>query len=1028
MKRLFAAGILALGITAALGAKTPEWLDPNMNAINRAPMHTSYFAFPDEKEAEGCKCSSTNYVPLNGTWRFNWVADADQRPTDNFYAVDYDDSSWSDIKVPGMWELQGYGDPIYVNTGYAWRGHFENNPPEVPVKDNHVGTYRRKFTVPADWKGKDVLAHFGSATSNISLWVNGKYVGYGEDSKLPNEFDITKYIKPGEENTMTIQMFRWCDGTYLEDQDFFRYSGLARDSYLYSRAKNRIEDLRVNADLTDDYRDGRLNIAMDIKGSGNVALTLYDAQGKEVGSFEQKNAKGEVATVMNVANPEKWTAETPNLYKLVATFDKNGKDREVIPVNVGFRRVEIKNSQLLVNGQPILIKGADRHELDPDGGYVVSPERMLQDIQMMKKLNINAVRTCHYPNDDLWYDLCDKYGIYVTAEANIESHGMGYGDKTLAKNPAYAKAHMERNQRNVQRHFNHPSIIVWSLGNEAGYGPNFEAAYDWVKAEDPSRPVQYEQAHKDGKSDIFCPMYYPYDLSEKYSLDEQYTKPLIQCEYAHAMGNSEGGFKEYWDIIRKYPKYQGGYIWDFVDQSVRWKGKNGETIWAYGGDFNDYDASDQNFCDNGLISPDRVPNPHAWEVKKIYQNIWTSMNPDGSLKIFNENFFKPVDDVTLRWTLLNNGTPVRTGTVGDLNIAPQTSKNLKVDYGKISNKGEWLLNVEYVTNERENLLPAGYVVADEQFVLRGYSAEEAASRPAATPPSIAQNDKTISVTGTDFAVDVCRQTGYICSYNVGGTEMLEKGASLQPNFWRAPTDNDFGAGLQQKYRAWRQPEIKLQSLDSKMEGANAVITANYTIPAVKADLILKYSVDGNGTVSVVEDMKADKNAEVSNLFRFGMRMTMPSAFETVEYYGRGPGENYIDRQHAMNLGIYRQSVSEQPYPYIRAQETGTRADLRWLKLLNAAGKGLEITASEPFSASALHYTVESLDGGKNKTNTHFPEIKPIEGTEVCFDLRQMGLGCVNSWGALPLKEYRLPYGDYTFRYTLTPVRHTIALD
>lgn len=731
---------------------------------------------------------------------------------------------------------------------------------------------------------------------------------------------------------------------------------------------------------------------------------------------------------MNLANPEKWTAETPNLYKLVATFDKDGNNREVIPVNVGFRRVEIKNSQLLVNGQPVLIKGADRHELDPDGGYVVSPERMLQDIQMMKKLNINAVRTSHYPNDDLWYDLCDQYGIYVTAEANLESHGMGYGEETLAKNPAYAKAHLERNQRNVQRHFNHPSIIVWSLGNEAGYGPNFEAVYDWIKAEDTSRPVQYEQAHKDGKSDIFCPMYYPYQQSEEYSRDDKYTKPLIQCEYAHAMGNSQGGFKEYWDLVRKYPKYQGGYIWDFVDQSVRWKGKNGETIWAYGGDFNNYDASDQNFCDNGLISPDRVPNPHAWEVKKIYQNIWTSLNPDGSLKIFNENFFKPVDDVTMRWTLLNNGLPVRTGTVGNLNIAPQTSSDIKVNYGKISNKGEWLLNVEYVTNQRENLLPAGYVIADEQLILRPYSAEEAATRPAIMAPTLTQTDKTINVTGKDFSLDICKETGYICGYSVGGTSMLESGSSLQPNFWRAPTDNDFGAGLQKRYRAWRQPAISLQSLDSKLKGDQAVITATYKIPAVKADLALTYNINGDGSVSVVEKMTARKGDDVSDMFRFGMRMTMPADFETVEYYGRGPGENYIDRQHAMNLGIYRQSVSDQPYPYVRAQETGTRSDLRWWKMLNSAGNGLEITAAQPFSASALHYTVESLDGGEEKTNTHFPEIKAIEGTEVCFDLRQMGLGCVNSWGALPLEQYRLPYGDYTFSYTLTPVNHNISLD
>ena len=1027
MKKIFATCIFAMG-ALAVGAKTPEWLDPNVNAINRAPMHTAYFAYESEDLADGCKSKSANYLPLDGTWKFFYVPDADKRLTDEFYKVNYDDSKWGKIEVPGMWELQGYGDPIYVNTGYAWRGHFQNNPPEVPTKDNHVGVYRRTFDVPADWKGKDIIAHFGSATSNISLWVNGKYVGYGEDSKLPNEFDITKYVVPGKENTIVMEMFRWCDGSYLGDQDFFRYTGLARDSYLYARAKNRIEDIRVNADLTDNYKDGRLSVNVDIKGAGDLKLALFDAQGKEVASFDKKNAKGHVSTVMEVANPEKWTAETPNLYKLQATFSKNGKDAEVIPVKVGFRRVEIKNAQLLVNGQPVLIKGADRHELDPDGGYVVSRDRMLQDIQMMKKLNINAVRTCHYPDDEMWYDLCDEYGIYVTAEANIESHGMGYGDETLAKNPAYAKAHMERNQRHVQHLYNHPSIIVWSLGNEAGYGPNFEAAYDWIKAEDTSRPVQYEQAHINGKSDIFCPMYYPYEHSEKYAQNPEHTKPLIQCEYAHAMGNSQGGFKEYWDLVRKYPKYQGGYIWDFVDQSIRWKGKDGVTIWAYGGDFNNYDASDQNFCDNGLISPDRVPNPHAYEVKRIYQNIWTSLNPNGSLKVYNENFFKNLDDVKLNWTLLHNGEAVRTGSVDKLNVAPQSSKDVAVDFGKFTNKGEWLLNVEYVTKERENLLPAGYVVAEEQIVLRPYDPTENAVAKASTAAKINKGAKTLTVSGNHFTLDIDNATGYICGYNVRGTEMIKEGASLRPNFWRAPTDNDFGAGLQQKYRVWLNPEIKLTSFNSEEKDGDAVITASYDIPAVKAKLTLTYTVNGDGVINIVENMKAAEGEKVSDMFRFGMRMQMPASFETVEYYGRGPKENYIDRQHAMNVGRYRQTVSEQPYPYIRPQETGTRADLRWWKVLNQAGNGIEITATEPFSASALHYSIESLDGGEHKPNSHFPEVKAQDMTELCIDLKQMGLGCVNSWGALPRKEYRVPYADYTFNYTITPVLGNIALD
>ena len=563
MKKQLMTGLFTvLALTA--GAQTfQEWRNPEINAVNRAPMHTNYFAFENADAAKKAdKKQSTNYMTLNGTWKFNWVKDADSRPTD-FWKTGFNDKGWDDLQVPAVWELNGYGDPIYVNVGYAWRNQFQNNPPEVPTENNHVGSYRREIVVPASWKGKDIIAHFGSVTSNMYLWVNGRYVGYSEDSKLEAEFDLTPYLKPGQKNLIAFQVFRWCDGTYLEDQDFFRYSGVGRDCYLYARNKKRIQDIRVTPDLDAAYQNGSLAVNLDLKGSGKVDLELVDAQGKQVATATA-NKSGLVT--MNVENPKKWSAETPYLYTLRASMQGSN---EVIPVKVGFRKIELKGDQILVNGKAVLFKGADRHEMDPDGGYVVSPERMLQDIQIMKQFNLNAVRTCHYPDDNLWYDLCDQYGIYVVAEANIESHGMGYGDKTLAKNPSYKKAHLERNQRNVQRGFNHPSIIFWSLGNEAGDGPNFEQCYKWIKAEDPSRACQYEQARQKEHTDIFCPMYYDYNGMEKYGQRTDVTKPLIQCEYAHAMGNSQGGFKEYWDLIRKYPNLQGGFIWDFVDQSCR---------------------------------------------------------------------------------------------------------------------------------------------------------------------------------------------------------------------------------------------------------------------------------------------------------------------------------------------------------------------------------------------------------------------------------------------------------------------------
>ena len=497
MKRQFILGLFAAAALTAGAQSFNEWRDPNVNAVNRAPMHTNYFAYESaDAAARGVKEQSANYMTLNGTWKFFWVKDADARPTD-FWKSDYNDKGWGEIPVPGVWELNGYGDPIYVNTGYAWRNQFKNNPPQVPTANNHVGSYRREIVVPASWSGKEIIAHFGSVTSNMYLWVNGRYVGYSEDSKLEAEFNLTSYLKPGQKNLVAFQVFRWCDGTYLEDQDFFRYGGVGRNCYLYAREKRRIEDIRVTPDLDEAYKDGTLRVQLNLKGSGTADLELLDAAGKQVATG---TLRGSGTTVLSVENPHKWSAEIPYLYTLRATLQGSS---EVIPVKVGFRKIELKGSQLLVNGQPVLFKGADRHELDPDGGYVLSPERMKQDIQIMKQLNINAVRTCHYPDDNLWYDLCDRYGIYVVAEANIESHGMGYGEETLAKRADYPKAHMERNQRNVQRGFNHPSIIFWSLGNEAGYGPNFEAAYDWVKAEDPSRAVQYEQAGKTGKTDIF---------------------------------------------------------------------------------------------------------------------------------------------------------------------------------------------------------------------------------------------------------------------------------------------------------------------------------------------------------------------------------------------------------------------------------------------------------------------------------------------------------------------------------------------
>ncbi len=1034
MKRQLLTCCLAMYSLATM-AQHDEWKNPEINAVNRAPMHTNYFAYSSSEEAaKADKENSSNFMTLNGIWKFNWVKNADARPTD-FYRTDYNDKGWGQMKVPGVWEMNGYGDPIYVNVGYAWRNQYKNNPPYVPIENNHVGSYRKEIIIPAEWSGKEIFAHFGSVTSNMYLWVNGKYVGYSEDSKLEAEFNLTKYLKPGK-NLIAFQVFRWCDGTYLEDQDFFRYSGVGRNCYLYSRNKKYIQDIHVTPDLDSNYTNGTLNVALNLNGSGTVELNLTDPAGKSVATA-QVNGNGQKSVVMDVSNPEKWTAETPNLYTLTATLKNGSNTLEVIPVKVGFRKIELKGGQILVNGQPVLFKGADRHEMDPDGGYVVSRERMLQDILRMKQLNINAVRTCHYPDDNLWYDLCDQYGIYVVAEANIESHGMGYGKETLAKNPSYKKAHMERNQRNVQRGYNHPSIIFWSLGNEAGYGPNFEQCYTWIKNEDKTRAVQYEQAGTNEFTDIFCPMYYDYDACKKYS-EGNIDKPLIQCEYAHAMGNSQGGFKEYWDLIRKYPKYQGGFIWDFVDQSNHWKNKDGIDIYGYGGDFNKYDASDNNFNDNGLISPDRRPNPHAHEVGYFYQSIWTTPGDlsKGEIKVYNENFFRDLSAYYMEWQLLANGAVMQTGVVQDLNVAPQQTATLKLNLNteKICPCKELLLNVTYKLKAAETLMPAGSTVAYDQLTIRPYTAKalelknQKASNLDIVVPVIKDNDHNyLIVEGENFIIEFNKHNGYLSRYEADGMQLLNPGAQLTPNFWRAPTDNDYGAGLQHRYAVWKNPGLKLTSLKQSIENEQAIVQAEYEMKAVKGKLFLTYVINNEGAVKVTQKMEAGKEEKVSDMFRFGMQMQMPENFNEVEYYGRGPVENYADRNHSTLIGKYRQTVAEQFYPYIRPQETGTKTDLRWWRVLNISGNGLQFVGDAPFSASALNYSIESLDDGVQKDQRHSPEVAKAPFTNLCIDKVQMGLGCVNSWGTLPLEKYRVPYQDYEFSFILTPVRHKVNM-
>lgn len=1045
-----------------------EWHDLQVNEVNRYGLRTNFFAYENEQAAlAGNMEKSANYLSLEGTWKFKWVADADQRPTD-FYKADYDDSAWKTMQVPGIWELNGYGDPEYVNVGFGWRYMFNgddyfkgfkkeykvtNDSLPVPITDNHVGSYRRVIELPANWDGKQVVAHFGSVTSNIYLFVNGHYAGYAEDGKVAAEFDITKFVKPGK-NLIAFQTFRWCDGSWDEDQDFWRLSGVARNCYLF--AKNpavQVSNIKITPDLLNDYQDGELLINVNVKGNPLIDFQLINANnqvvGKSSGSFHSMLTGSARFTVRNV---KKWTAETPYLYTLLTIVkDRKGNVVEVIPQKVGFRKIEIKNSQLLVNGQPVLIKGADRHEMDPDGGYVVTRERMIQDIKIMKRLNINAVRTCHYPDDPVWYDLCDEYGLYITAEANQESHGFQYGQNSPVVTKTFAKQIMERNQHNVETYYNHPSVIVWSLGNETDNSQNFVDAYNWIKGQDKSRPVQYERGlwgHGDD-SDIYCPMYMSHDGCEKYAKNDANKRPLIQCEYNHTMGNSSGGFLEYWDLIRKYPKYQGGYIWDFVDQalhrtpnfkasrtladyeaiSAKYEAGSGNMspIYTYGGDYNKKDASDNNFNCNGVIGPDRQLNPHAYEIAYVHQNIWAEAVDlaKGQVSVYNEYFFRDLSNYELVWTLMKDGKAIENGKVAQLNVKPQQKVTLTLPYN-VPAEGEVMLNIEFRLKTAEPLMDKGQVVAYRQFAVR--EAKPATmQQPTQQAKLKVKDDKkggVISVEVKDqMSVVFDKTTGLLKTYNVAGKDLLPQGGTLRPNFWRAVTDNDMGAGLQSRFKAWRNPIMNLTAISAAKVGkVGARVVAVYDMPDVKATLTITYDIDGEGAMTVQQQMKTTPDAKVSNLLRFGMVMDLDYNMDKSEFYGRGPIENYIDRKASQNIGIYKQTADQQFYPFIRPQETGTKSDIRWWKQTTAEGLGFCITAvNNYFDACALHYNISDLDEGDQKAQRHSPEVPKSKYTELSINLAHFGLGGENSWGSWPLQQHRLSYQDMTFTFHLTPL-------
>ncbi|MFV0541982.1 MAG: glycoside hydrolase family 2 TIM barrel-domain containing protein [Aestuariibaculum sp.] len=1027
--------VIIFGLFFKISLSQAQTLDsvienPNVVGINKLNARASFFPYNTLNLAKESSLSKAkNHLSLNGIWQFNYSESPNLRPID-FYRNDYDTSLWNTIKVPANWEVEGFGIPIYVNTTYPFqKGPL--NPPDIPDGHNPVGSYKRTFNLPENWNGKDVIIHLGAVKSAFYLWINGEKVGYSQGSKLPAEFNITRFVKSGN-NNIALEVYRWSDGSYLECQDFWRISGIERDVYLYARPKVQLADYFVKAGLKNNYTDGDFNLSVAIKNieskkqRGTLLIEITkDKQPIYTSSTAYELASNSEKTLKfsnTFPNIKTWSAETPELYRLnIVIKDKKENEIEAISKKIGFRTSEVKNGQYLLNGKPILFKGVNRHEHDPDTGHVISKESMLNDIKLFKAYNINAVRTCHYPNDPYFYELCDEYGIYVIDEANIEAHGMGYAlHKTLANDPEWLKAHTERVERMILRDKNHPSIVIWSLGNESGNGYNFYQAYLLAKQLDDSRPVQYERAVYEWNTDLFVPMYATPKDVEDYAKNNDFKKPLVQCEYAHAMGNSLGGFKEYWDLYEKYEKLQGGFIWDFVDQGLRTI-KNGHEIFAYGGDFGpEGTPSDNNFLNNGLVQPDRKPNPHIFEVQYIHQNVkfYKNNTNKGDIDIKNWFFFNNLSNYKLNWEILENGQVVETGNIDHIITAPQTQRPINIPYKtQLKSGSEYFLNINVLLKQDEPLLKTGHRIAYEQFLLQKAKTPE--PKKATTAVSYQDKGNTLIIKGNRFQIVFNKEKGSMESYIYKDRSLLTKGPQI--NFWRAPTDNDYGAKTQQKYKEWKNAGKNTKAQVNIVQPSKTNIKIIFTKPLFNGDaeITQTYFIDGNGAIKVTNLLKAIKG-EHSNLYKFGNTLILSQDYKTVTYYGKGPFEAYADRQHAAKVGLYKQTIPEQYFPYIRPQETGNKLDVRWAALTHEDGFGITFLSEIPFSFSSLNYSEDDLNSGDEKKQYHAGELTPRQEVFVTIDGFQQGLGSINSWGSLPLNHYLLPYKDYSYSYWMVP--------
>lgn len=1025
-------------ILAGNGGRPEDWENSEMIGQNKEPPHATLMPYADAESAlENSQSDSPYFLSINGKWKFHWVKMPSDRPK-NFYRIDYNDKDWNEISVPSNWQMHGYDIPIYTNIPYPFG---KANPPYIPSDNNPVGSYRRKFQVPEDWRGRQIFLHFAGVESAFYVWVNGEKIGYSQGSRTPAEFNITSSVNKGE-NLVAAEVYRWSDGSYLEGQDFWHLSGIFRDVFLFSTASLHIRDFWVVTELGKNYKDSVLNIKVKVINYGEqpqqcwLEASLFDHRKIHVFTPVEKDLlagrKEEVSINFSqpIKNPKKWSAEHPELYTFLLTLkDKSGKVIEVVPCQIGFRKIEITGGQLLVNGIPVLIKGVNRHEHDPDFGHSLTSESMVKDIMLMKQFNINAVRTSHYPNDPKWYALCDKYGLYLIDEADIESHGVGYRpERTLANKPEWKKAHLDRTIRMVERDKNHPSVIIWSLGNEGGDGMNFEATSAWIHGRDPTRPVHYERAGEKPHTDIICPMYPPPSRLRDYGM-RNLNRPLIMCEYAHAMGNSVGDLSAYWNLILEHKHLQGGFIWDWVDQGLRKrvpdqkkaaKKIKDEYFWAYGGDFGPPGTpSDGNFCMNGLVAPDRTPHPSLYEVKKVYQAIKVKpVNLEtGSVEILNMYDFTNLSDFQAFWDLKADNRLLQSGMLPEMDLGPGGKKVVRIPLQKpVLEPGvEYWLSLSFRLAKAKLWTDKGHEVAWEQFKLP-WQPPEGSKISLSSLPNLACSEakEFVTFTGQGFKLEFSKKAGTIYSFKYKGTELIKSGPV--PHFWRAPTDNDIGNNMPERCGVWRNAsrDRKIKELRVERISPQAVrITVRYILAANESSCSVEFWVFGSGDIVIKSRLSPSGN--LPELMRFGMQMEMPSGFEAFTWYGRGPQETYWDRKDGARVGVYSGTVEEQFVDYSQPQENGNKTDVRWMSLTNNKEIGLLVVGLPLLSTSVQHYTTEDMELSEHKYEmTQQPFII------VNCDYRQTGVGGDNSWGARPHDWCTLWPKSYTYSFRLRP--------